>query len=75
MTEPSIPIRTSLQRHAPAAFTAEQIQDRARREAMRAWRGGARILIVSVDDARLTWPERELVRQLGDKLNGAEAGR
>ena len=25
---------------------------------------------VPVDDERLTWPERELVRQLGDKLYG-----
>ena len=28
------------------------------------------LLAVSVDDDRLTWPERELVRQLGDKLYG-----
>jgi hypothetical protein len=28
------------------------------------------LLAVSVDDNRLTWPERELVRQLGDKLYG-----
>jgi hypothetical protein len=28
------------------------------------------LLAVSVDDARLTWPERELVRQLGEKLYG-----
>jgi len=28
------------------------------------------MLAVSVDDQRLTWPERELVRQLGDKLYG-----
>ncbi|MFN3644789.1 MAG: hypothetical protein ACK4TB_17920 [Gemmobacter sp.] len=28
------------------------------------------VLAVSVDDHRLTWPERELVRQLGDKLYG-----
>lgn len=28
------------------------------------------ILVVSPDDQRLTWPERELVRQLGDKLYG-----
>jgi hypothetical protein len=28
------------------------------------------VLAVSVDDARLTWPERELVRQLGEKLYG-----
>lgn len=28
------------------------------------------LLAVSVDDHRLTWPERELVRQLGIKLYG-----
>ncbi|GHE00995.1 hypothetical protein U879_13395 [Defluviimonas sp. 20V17] len=28
------------------------------------------ILAVSVDDDRLTWPERELVRQLGERLYG-----
>lgn len=28
------------------------------------------VLAVSVDDHRLTWPERELVRQLGDRLYG-----
>jgi hypothetical protein len=28
------------------------------------------LLAVLVDDHRLTWPERELVRQLGDKLYG-----
>ena len=28
------------------------------------------VLAVSVDDVRLTWPERELVRQLGEKLYG-----
>ena len=28
------------------------------------------VLAVSVDDQRLTWPERELVRQLGEKLYG-----
>ena len=28
------------------------------------------VLAVAVDDARLTWPERELVRQLGDRLYG-----
>lgn len=31
------------------------------------------LLAVSVDDHRLTWPERELVRQLGDKLYGPRA--
>jgi hypothetical protein len=28
------------------------------------------ILVVAEHDARLTWPERELVRQLGAKLYG-----
>jgi hypothetical protein len=28
------------------------------------------MLAVSLDDQRLTWPERELIRQLGDKLYG-----
>ena len=28
------------------------------------------LLAVSLDDQRLTWPERELVRQLGEKLYG-----
>lgn len=28
------------------------------------------VLAVAVSDERLTWPERELVRQLGEKLYG-----
>ena len=28
------------------------------------------ILVISADDTRLTWPERELVRLLGQKLYG-----
>lgn len=28
------------------------------------------LLAVSLEDTRLTWPERELVRQLGEKLYG-----
>ena len=31
------------------------------------------VLAVSVTDERLSWPERELVRQLGDKLYGKRA--
>ena len=31
------------------------------------------VLAVAVDDARLTWPEQELVRQLGEKLYGKRA--
>ena len=29
-----------------------------------------RLLAVALDDARLSWPERELIRQLGEKLYG-----
>jgi|TARA_Y100000034_G_scaffold1776_1_gene2268 hypothetical protein len=32
------------------------------------------LLAVSVEDDRLTWPERELVRQLGEKLFGKQRG-
>ena len=28
------------------------------------------LLAVAIDDRRLTWPERELIRQLGEKLYG-----
>jgi hypothetical protein len=28
------------------------------------------LLAVSIDDERLSWPERELVKQLGEKLYG-----
>ena len=28
------------------------------------------LLAVAIEDERLTWPERELLRQLGDKLYG-----
>ena len=28
------------------------------------------VLAVAIDDRRLTWPEQELIRQLGEKLYG-----
>ena len=28
------------------------------------------LLAVSIEDQRLTWPERELIKQLGEKLYG-----
>jgi len=28
------------------------------------------VLVVEKNDERLTWPERELIRQLGEKLYG-----
>ena len=29
------------------------------------------VLVIAANDDRLTWPERELIRQLGEKLYGA----
>ena len=37
-----------------------------------AWRKQG-VLAVSADDQRLTWPERELIRQLGEKLYGSRS--
>jgi hypothetical protein len=31
------------------------------------------VLVIQLDDERLTWPERELVRQLGERLYGGKA--
>ena len=45
----------------------------ARRDPQQVKRDGWReqgVLAVSLDDDRLTWPERELVRQLGERLYG-----
>ena len=45
----------------------------ARRDPEEVKRDGWRdqnILVVSPEDQRLSWPERELVRQLGEKLYG-----
>ena len=31
------------------------------------------VLVVDAEDERLTWPERQLIRQLGDRLYGRAA--
>ena len=41
-------------------------QERLKRDG---WRDQG-VFAVSIDDARLTWPERELVEQLGNRLYG-----
>lgn len=33
------------------------------------------LLIVNANDPRLTWPERELIKQLGEKLYGSKEAR
>jgi hypothetical protein len=34
-----------------------------------------RVLVIDANDDRLTWPERELIRQLGEKLYGGKPKR
>ena len=44
-----------------------------RRSPERVRRAGWRehgVFVVSIEDDRLTWPERELVRQIGERLYG-----
>jgi len=54
-------------RWAPPGYGGKRrTPDEIKREG---WRE-QRVLAVSLDDARLTWPERELIRQLGEKLYG-----
>jgi hypothetical protein len=55
-------LRSHLGRHQPTAMDPEA-------EKRAGWREFG-ILVVAEHDARLSWPERELVRQLGAKLYG-----
>jgi hypothetical protein len=34
-----------------------------------------RVLVVDANDTRLSWPDQELVRQIGEKLYGSKAGK
>ena len=62
-------LRSHLGRHQPTRFDAEA-------EKRAGWRQHG-ILVVALADPRLTWPERELVQQLGARLYGrrSEDGR
>ena len=54
-------------RYAPRGFGGRRAgPETIKREG---WREQG-LLAVSLDDRRLTWPERQLVRQLGEKLYG-----
>lgn len=54
-------------RFSPRGFCGERRNiEQIKREG---WREQG-VLAVSVKDDRLSWPERELVRQLGEKLYG-----
>ncbi len=57
-------------RHFPKGFGGERTPPEDIKRA--GWRDQG-VLVVSEADQRLTWPERELVRQLGRKLYGARS--
>ena len=57
----------SVMRYAPKGYSGQRRDPEAvKRDG---WRDQG-LLAVSLDDHRLTWPERELVRQIGEKLYG-----
>lgn len=61
MTAPA-PLRSPLGRIQPRRIDVDA-------EKRAGWRCHG-ILVVSAEDPRLTWPERELVKQLGARLYG-----
>lgn len=63
-------IRTSLDR-APSGWTEAEIRARAQAKAREAWRQ-SQILVVSLHDPRLDAWQREMVRRLGDFLDGGQ---
>jgi hypothetical protein len=57
-------------RFAPKGYGGRRlVPDQVKREG---WQEQG-LLAISAEDPRLTWPERELVRQLGEKLYGPRA--
>jgi hypothetical protein len=59
------------QASSPARRMIGRSPDLSETEAIKryGWRD-QRVLVVSADDHRLSWPERELVRQIGSRLYG-----
>jgi hypothetical protein len=53
--------------HPPGFGGARTPPDQIKRDG---WRNHG-VLVVSLEDQRLSWPERELLRQLGTRLYGA----
>ena len=54
------PLKCNLGRMQPKQIDAEKIK----REG---WNNDG-ILVVKVDDERLSWPEKELIKQIGEKI-------
>ena len=61
-------IRSHLAARAPSGFGPDDLA-RSQRLIAEAWRTRG-LLVISADDPNLTWPERELVRTLGEKRFG-----
>jgi hypothetical protein len=59
-------LRSYLGRHQPNQIDSEA-------EKRTGWRRHG-ILVVAEQDPRLSWPERELIRQLGARLYGRRSG-
>ncbi len=57
---------TAMRFHARGYGGERRSPDEVKRDG---WREQG-VLAVAVDDQRLSWPERELVRQLGERLYG-----
>lgn len=56
----AIPIRSSIP--APTSFDKERIKKTAFHD--------QGILVIDIDDPRIPWQERELLRQVGEKIYG-----
>ncbi len=54
------PLRSNLGRIQPKQIDTEKLK----REG---WKNDG-ILVIKVDDERLSWPEKELIKQIGDKI-------
>ncbi|WP_019561408.1 hypothetical protein [Caldimonas manganoxidans] len=67
MIVPTPRYRCPLGRLQPESMDVEAVKRRGWRE--------QRLLVVSLDDDRLDWMERELIRQIGERLYGAREAR
>ncbi|WP_147652738.1 hypothetical protein [Vulcaniibacterium gelatinicum] len=67
MDVPTPRYRCPLGRLQPEPMDVEAVKRRGWRE--------QRLLVVSLDDDRLDWMERELIRRIGERLYGAREAR
>lgn len=59
-------IRSHLARHQPSGRTSD---DRVEALCRQQWREFGTV-VINIDDPRLAWPEREIARQVGERLYG-----